>query len=673
MAVEQGRLPSVDAPVVKYVPELSGVDREITFAHMANQTSCYGVEELPGAAYDYNDWQMALFIDTLFGKVFGLPWERVDADLLGPMLADRIGCQDEPTFLAFGLDDRAGRLAVSPRDFARFGWLFLKEGRWRGEQILSRGAVRRAVGSPLSNSIPRTAGVAAPMLSKQRSLGSLKIPDNQTDHLGSYSWAWWVNGVDRHGRRLWPDAPADTYAALGHKNGKRGLAVIPSLDLVISWNDTTLDTRPETPHPLGEAIRLLTEGLAPQPLPGQIIEHPKNPAWLVRNRDANDDGKLDSFYMCGPGDPEGFLYLGVRQANGTRQGPQQKIIERLARSGANGLYVQAIRSHGGDGDSSHNPFVDSDPGNGIDEDILHQWDHWLSQAGDAGVVFLFFIYDDSASIWKTGDEVGEGERQFLTTLVKRLSHHPNIIWCVAEEYEETFTPARVKKIARIIRSADPHDHVISVHKWHDTDFEEFADDPVIGHYAVQHNVQTADAIHAGLVKLWREAAGRYSINLSECAEYGFGEEARRKHWAAALAGAYTMPIEWTFADPATPSGADLQTCGHVVKFMEETELVGMAPHPELARVGTKYVLAAPGHRYIAYGWDASQPLGIAALPAGRYALTWLAPATGKRAQETLRLREGDAHFQAPSDFSGDVALRAVRLPDHSLEDPGFEY
>ena len=92
----------------------------------------------------------------------------------------------------------------------------------------------------------------------QRTLGSREVPDDQTDHHGSYSWAWWVNGVDREGRRLWPDAPLDVFTALGHKNGQRGMAAIPSLDLVIAWNDTTLGDRAEQPHPLNEVFRLLT-------------------------------------------------------------------------------------------------------------------------------------------------------------------------------------------------------------------------------------------------------------------------------------------------------------------------------------------------------------------------------------------------------------------------------
>jgi hypothetical protein len=77
------------------------------------------------------------------------------------------------------------------------------------------------------------------MLAGQRSIGG---GANQTDHMGSYSFTWWTNGVDREGRRHWPDAPTDAFAALGH-DSMRGLAIVPSLDLVVGWNDTALRGR----------------------------------------------------------------------------------------------------------------------------------------------------------------------------------------------------------------------------------------------------------------------------------------------------------------------------------------------------------------------------------------------------------------------------------------------
>lgn len=248
-AVAEGRIASVDQSVSEWEPRLREInadldhkDARITWRHMANQISCYGLAERPGTAYAYNDWQMALLFDTLFVKVYGAAYDSVDDKVLRAHLTDRIGCQDDPSFMAFGPDDRPGRVAISPRDFARFGLLYLRGGRWNDEQLLPADLAKMVVTSPVPNSIPRAGEKAAEMIPGQRSIGSRQIPDNQTDHMGSYSWLWWINGIDREGERHWPDVPIDAYGCFGH-GGKRAMVVLPSRDLIVSWNNTRIEGR----------------------------------------------------------------------------------------------------------------------------------------------------------------------------------------------------------------------------------------------------------------------------------------------------------------------------------------------------------------------------------------------------------------------------------------------
>jgi CubicO group peptidase (beta-lactamase class C family) len=245
-AIEDGRIESLDEKAVRWEPRLQEIneqldfkDAEIAWRHFANQTSCYQLVEKPGSAFDYNDWQMALFWDTLFLKVYGTSYDNVDEQVFHPLLTDRLGCQDNPTMMAFGTKNRPGRISISVRDFARFGLLYLRKGDWNGKQLVSREHATMAVSSPLPNSVPRAGRKAAEMIPGQRSVGSTDKPDNQTDHFGSYSWLWWINGVDRDGTRFWPDAPHDTYGAFGH-GGPRAMWVIPSLDIVVSYNDANL-------------------------------------------------------------------------------------------------------------------------------------------------------------------------------------------------------------------------------------------------------------------------------------------------------------------------------------------------------------------------------------------------------------------------------------------------
>lgn len=646
-AVEAGLIPSLDQPLSAHLPELEGKDRAITWRHCANQISCYGVSEHPGTAFDYNDWQMSLFIDTLFRIVYGAPHTELDERVLEPLLSGPLGCEDNPTLLAFGLDDRPGRLGISVRDFARFGLLNLRDGRWGETQLLPAEVVHRWVRTPLPSDFPRTAGVEAPMLPGQRSLGSQRVPDNQCDHLGSYSGLWWTNGIDREGLRHWPGVPDDAFGAFGH-GGPRAVVVIPSLDLVVSWNDAQIETRGRE----GEALRALVSAVLDRDALGSVVPDP----WDARRTVRLGGGEV---LLCGPGDPEGFLYRGSERPDGTREGDQLALIGRLGASGANCLYPIAVRSHGGDGGPTENPFAGHDPARGLSEPILAQWDEWLGALDEAGGVALFFLYDDSVRIWETGDEVGPEERDFVRGLVGRLAHRKGLIWCIAEEAREALSAARIRALAAEVRAADPYGHPIAVHLNDGLDFTEFADDPNIDHFAVQYNRPDADELHRGLVEAVRLAAGRYAITLAEAADWGSGAEARRKVWACALAGAGAMVLGMDIE--STPE-ADLADCGRLLSFLRHEPLGGLEPHDELADGGTRYVLADPGERWMLYSPAASAGLGLTELPAGVYWLHWFDCVSGEsRSGSQVRDGGGSCVWPRPEGLGEELVLTIRRM------------
>jgi CubicO group peptidase (beta-lactamase class C family) len=642
-AVEDGRIPDVNQPVCEWEPRLKEInagldhkDSRITWRHMANQISCYGLAEEPGTAYAYNDWQMALFFDTLFTKVYGASHATVDSQVLHPLLTDLIGCQDDPTFLAFGEDDRAGRTAISPRDFARFGLLYLRGGKWGDKQILSQKHAKMAVTSPLPNSIPRAGDKAAEMIPGQRSVGSRQIPDNQTDHMGSYSWLWWINGVDREGKRHWPDVPTDAFGCFGH-GGIRAMVVFPRLDLIVSWNDARIEGRERENEALGMAL-------------DAVVESQEKAA--VAN----------SFFVCGPGDPEGFLYRGTLNPDGTRNGDQMALIEKLASTGANCIYLMAVRSHGGDGDATHNPFVGNDPARGVNPKVLDQWEQWFAAMDRYGIVAYLFLYDDDALVWDTGDPVGDEETEFIRAMVARFKHHKHLIWCVAEEYAEKLSVERVRRIAALIRAEDDNRHPIAVHKNHGLDFAEFADDPNIDEFAIQYNVETAEELHAGVVQARREARGRYRVNLSEAANWGTGAESRRKCWACAMGGASVMVLGM---DIASSVSSDLKDSGRVVRFFQGVaDLPALEPHDELAYAGTQYVLAMPGESYVIYSSRAGEGVGLKNMKAGRYSFRWLDCVSGKTVvQESVSVAGGECAWARPEQIGEEAAVYIVVIAE----------
>jgi CubicO group peptidase (beta-lactamase class C family) len=265
IAIQERRIGSVDEPVARFEPRLKelnhGKDAGITWRHLASQTSGYGWSEQPGAAYAYNDFALALYYDTLTEKVFGTNGTEV----LRTRLAGALQFEDPFTFNAFGPGNRPGRLAVSCRDFARFGLLILRGGQWRGRQLLDPVLLRMALTSPIAPETPLTQGAKAAMLPGQRSIGG---SGNITPvGPGYYSFNWWLNATNRTENRLFVNAPPDTIVASGH-GGKRALVIVPSLDLVACWNDSTIDDQDNAPGnaaaKINIALRMLVSAFDPR-------------------------------------------------------------------------------------------------------------------------------------------------------------------------------------------------------------------------------------------------------------------------------------------------------------------------------------------------------------------------------------------------------------------------
>jgi CubicO group peptidase (beta-lactamase class C family) len=227
-ALQEGRIHSVDQPIADFGWDLKGKDRTITFRHLGAMRSGFRRVEPPGAAWAYNDPAIQLYQKTLFDKVFQADPHEVSGH------PDRFASLQFEDGLSWRKDKR--RLRASVRDFARIAWFWLNRGRWAERQILPKSYFDEYVTPQTPKDLPHTRqGEGTDYLN----IGSY---GGGSDHFtkygaGIYGFNWWFNQTGRLHPNLstWPDAPADTYMAIGA--GGNCAVVFPSQNMVLVCAD----------------------------------------------------------------------------------------------------------------------------------------------------------------------------------------------------------------------------------------------------------------------------------------------------------------------------------------------------------------------------------------------------------------------------------------------------
>jgi CubicO group peptidase (beta-lactamase class C family) len=160
-------------------------------------------------------WQYSSGTANLLAKIILLQLEAAgqrSLDFIRRELFDRLGM----TSAVFELDPSgtfvgSSYLVATPRDWARFGLLYLQGGVWQGQRILPEGWVTySATPTPLA---PR----------------------------GQYGAHFWLNAgsPSNPADRVWPQVPADAFFADGYQ-GQR-VVIIPSRKLVVVRFGLTLN------------------------------------------------------------------------------------------------------------------------------------------------------------------------------------------------------------------------------------------------------------------------------------------------------------------------------------------------------------------------------------------------------------------------------------------------
>lgn len=403
-------------------------------------------------------------------------------------------------------------------------------------------------------------------------------------------------------------------------------------------------------------------GAAGDPREGQIIVDPDNPAAFARY---HETGEPTTVFLAGPGDPEDFLYRGSREANGTRIGDQDEIIDRLIAAGANTLFMETYRVPPGDGNETHHPFVDRARLElGLNEDVMQQWQSWLARLDAAEIATVLCLYDDATTPFGgAGRIIGETERQYVRAMVSRFKGMKNLIWCIAEEYSEANSTSNVVDLAAVVRTEDERAHPIAVHQVDGLSFD-FATTAGIDQFLVQRNVHgDREAIHADMATAqatMMAGARRYNVALTESGGHYDAlapdrEATRRFSWAAAMAGTYVMVLDMNVID--TPA-AILEDHGRMVNFFERTAFAQLVSRDDLALGDTRYVLARPGVGYILYSESVgSAGLGARDLPAARYDVQWYDPQSGvTEVTAGVSVAGGDRVFSRPDGIGSEAVL-----------------
>jgi hypothetical protein len=228
------QLISLDEKLVNYVWDGKFDDShnsQITWHHLLNQSSQWSgnlfgtydwadrpprgltLEEIkkqsllpPGKDYKYNDVRVNLLSYSLL-NVFRVPLPKV----LKKYIMDPIGASntwrwygyDESMKIIDGVDVQSvsggghfgGGMFISSEDHARFGLLFLRDGIWGDERLISSGWIKK-----------------------------MRLP---SENNSSYGYMWWLN----RGQRKWDGLPENIYYGSGF--GGNYVVIVPDHDLVI--------------------------------------------------------------------------------------------------------------------------------------------------------------------------------------------------------------------------------------------------------------------------------------------------------------------------------------------------------------------------------------------------------------------------------------------------------
>ncbi|GCE23256.1 serine hydrolase domain-containing protein [Dictyobacter kobayashii] len=239
VALQEGYLHSLEQPLIDFfpefvTPEMDARMKQVTLHHLMTMTSGFSYEEWqhnvvrweqgegdwaafafslpmafePGQHFQYNALGIHL-ISIILTKVTG----RSTLEFARQMLFQPLGISTDEKSGFFWMQDPegyyrgGGGMRLRPRDMAKFGYLYLKNGLWEQNQLLPTKFIKRST--------------------QQHTMGGPPVNE-------PYGYLWWTTQHDEH----------DLFFASGI--GGQIIAVIPDLDIVVviaSTNEAHLNEK----------------------------------------------------------------------------------------------------------------------------------------------------------------------------------------------------------------------------------------------------------------------------------------------------------------------------------------------------------------------------------------------------------------------------------------------
>lgn len=226
MLIDDGKL-ALDTKLADILPIYAEHYPEVTVRHCLTLTDGFGGHEVkppfapkppnyaPGTAFHY-----APGLDALARVATAAAGEEIENMVkrrLEPLNMERWfwgthGVLDDDHVNGFGGGPPSG-VQMNARTIAKVGHMLLNQGNWDGEQILSAEYIAEATRNQADHSVP------------------MHDPDGwYTPIVDSYGYAFWVNGIKRDGKRLFPNAPDGMFALQGNLNNF--CIIIPEWNMV---------------------------------------------------------------------------------------------------------------------------------------------------------------------------------------------------------------------------------------------------------------------------------------------------------------------------------------------------------------------------------------------------------------------------------------------------------